>query len=118
MHIRVLHNYGGKPSGGRRILPGDYEASDERLFGLAQYLVDNGHAVITVSDVKVVDRDGDDKEEETKPLPYNEWSYNDLRAFAKVNDIDLAGATKKDEIVAAIEVWRLAHADASEDETE
>jgi len=46
MRIRVRYNYRGKPSQERVIEAGDYEDSDPRLFGLAQYLVKNGHAVI------------------------------------------------------------------------
>jgi len=47
MKINVLRNYGCWNTNERRILPGVYEAGDERLFGLAEYLVDNGHAVVT-----------------------------------------------------------------------
>jgi hypothetical protein len=42
--IRVLHNYGGKLTHEQRIEPNDYDADDPRIFGLAKYLVDNGHA--------------------------------------------------------------------------
>ncbi len=45
MHIQVLHNYGGRLTHERRILPGVYADDDPRIFGLAQYLVDNGHAI-------------------------------------------------------------------------
>jgi hypothetical protein len=44
--IRVLHGYRGAPSKERYIAAGDYADDDERLFGLAQYLVANGHAVV------------------------------------------------------------------------
>ena len=43
--IEVLHNYGGQPTGGRRIEVGTYADTDPALFGLADYLVANGHAV-------------------------------------------------------------------------
>lgn len=43
--IEVLINYGGAPTEGRRILPGVYADDDAALFGLADYLVANGHAV-------------------------------------------------------------------------
>lgn len=43
LHLRI--NYGGARTNEQRIPPGDYDADDERLFGLAGYLVDNGHAV-------------------------------------------------------------------------
>lgn len=38
--LRVLTNYGGKPTNEQRILPGDYPVEDPRLFGLSDYLVD------------------------------------------------------------------------------
>jgi hypothetical protein len=44
--IRVLHGYRGAPSQERYIAAGDYAEGDERLFGLAQYLAANGHAVV------------------------------------------------------------------------
>lgn len=56
MKIEVLHNYGGRNTNERRIPPGVYEADDERLFGLADYLVENGHAVvITEPEVEMPD---------------------------------------------------------------
>lgn len=48
--IRVLNNYGGRNTKEQRILPGDYSEDDPRLFGLADYLIENGHAV-QVTDV-------------------------------------------------------------------
>lgn len=42
--IFVKVNYGGLPTEGRRILPGTYAPDDPALFGLAEYLVANGHA--------------------------------------------------------------------------
>lgn len=57
MKINVLHNYGGWNTQERRILPGVYDSEDAALFGLAQYLVDNGHAVIAgeIEPVQVVE---------------------------------------------------------------
>lgn len=43
--IRVLRNYGGRLTNEARILPGVYNSDDERLFGLAEYLVAEGYAV-------------------------------------------------------------------------
>lgn len=45
MRIRVHTGYQGTPSRNRWIEPGDYAPKDARLFGLADYLVENGHAV-------------------------------------------------------------------------
>jgi hypothetical protein len=42
--IEVLINFGGRLTNERRILPGVYEIGDSRLFGLENYLVDNGFA--------------------------------------------------------------------------
>lgn len=43
--IRVLHNYGGQPTGFQRIEAGDYADNDSRLMSLGNYLIKNGHAV-------------------------------------------------------------------------
>lgn len=43
--IRVLQNYGGYNTNERRILPGEYDDNDPRLFGIGDYLVQHGHAV-------------------------------------------------------------------------
>lgn len=43
--ITVLKNFGGKETNERRILPGVYDVNAPELFGLADYLVENGHAV-------------------------------------------------------------------------
>ncbi len=51
MRIKILNNYGGKLTGERRILPGEYEDNDPALFGVsAQYLIDNGHAIKVLPD--------------------------------------------------------------------
>lgn len=47
MRIKLTDHYSGVPSNFRPIFPGEYEATDERLFGLANYLVNTGHAIIT-----------------------------------------------------------------------
>lgn len=43
--ITVLKNFGGKETQERRILPGVYDVNAPELFGLADYLIENGHAV-------------------------------------------------------------------------
>jgi hypothetical protein len=45
VYVRVLHDYGGTPTRERRIQPGVYLVDDPALFGIADYLVANGHAV-------------------------------------------------------------------------
>jgi len=44
--ISVHNNYGGRLTNEERIEPGEYEDTDPRLFGLAKYLVENGHAEV------------------------------------------------------------------------
>jgi hypothetical protein len=46
MRIKVLDSYRGRPSKELEIQPGEYDADDPRLFGLADYLVTNGHAIV------------------------------------------------------------------------
>lgn len=43
-HIEVLRWYTGVRTNEQPILAGIYAVDDERLFGLAEYLVKNGHA--------------------------------------------------------------------------
>lgn len=48
MKIMMLKNYGGSLTGEKRILGGVYDSEDPALFGLADYLVENGHAVVVI----------------------------------------------------------------------
>jgi hypothetical protein len=48
--IKLLINYRGKPSRERVIPAGEYNAKDPRLLKLADYLVQNGHAVVIEDD--------------------------------------------------------------------
>lgn len=45
IHIRVLHTYRGRKTKEQVIEPGVYVETDYRLFGLAEYLCDNGQAI-------------------------------------------------------------------------
>jgi len=45
MNIHLRYYYRGKPSNDRLIPAGIYDENDPALFGLANYLVQNGHAV-------------------------------------------------------------------------
>lgn len=51
MKIELLHDFAGRLTHEQRIYPGVYDEADERLFGLAQYLVDNDHAVVVTEKV-------------------------------------------------------------------
>lgn len=44
--IQVLHNFGGDITNDQRILPGTYPEDDKRLFGVTDYLIEHGHAVV------------------------------------------------------------------------
>jgi hypothetical protein len=50
MNIQVLHTYGSRRVlGSNKIAPGFYESEDPALFGLAEYLLENGHAIVVGS---------------------------------------------------------------------
>lgn len=48
--IRLKEIYQGTLTNEQPVLPGDYADNDERLFGLADYLVANGHAIVISDD--------------------------------------------------------------------
>lgn len=48
MRIEVKNNYGGSLTKERRILPGEYDSEDPALFGLADYLLEHGHAITAI----------------------------------------------------------------------
>jgi hypothetical protein len=52
--IRLKEIYQGKLTNEQPILPGNYADDDEGLFGLADYLVANGHAVHISEDEAIV----------------------------------------------------------------
>jgi e3 binding domain. len=45
MQIQVLRDFAGKLTNERRIYPGVYFLDDEALYGVGQYLIDNGFAL-------------------------------------------------------------------------
>lgn len=49
--IRVLHNFGGHVTAERRIEPGLYSEDDPRLFGVGDYLLENGHAELAGDEI-------------------------------------------------------------------
>lgn len=49
--IRLSRYYIGKPCGMQEIPAGVYDVDDPRLFGIASYLVENGHATVESIDV-------------------------------------------------------------------
>jgi len=54
-HIYVKQNYGGRLTNEQRILPGEYDITDERLFGAGEYLIANGYAVVTSETVDPIE---------------------------------------------------------------
>lgn len=75
--IRVHTGYRGKKTRERYIEPGFYVVTDDRLFGLAQFLVDTGRAELlpTAAEVDVEDSvdDGGEAPEEggdSNPAPF------------------------------------------------
>lgn len=73
MRVQVLVNYGGALTHELRIFPGVYDADDPRLFGLADHLIEAGHAI-------ALDDDEDAVEELVAPqvewetISHDEWA--------------------------------------------
>jgi hypothetical protein len=106
--LYVLRNYGGATTGGGRIEPGEYAADDPALYGLADYLVENGHAYwLSDSDDALMAVGHHESLGTLTAVGDSEsldaLSIRELRALAAERGIDLAGFTRKDDIVAAIE---------------
>lgn len=62
--IRVLKNWGGKPTNERRVLPGEYDIDDPRLFGAGLIIVNEGAAIATVVVDEAPDKDADKPKDE------------------------------------------------------
>lgn len=77
MRIRVHTGYQGAPSRNRWIEPGDYAPKDARLFGLADYLVENGHAtrIADAADTTVMEPPGDVEplQSSEQPVTPRDW---------------------------------------------
>lgn len=52
--IQLLHSYRGRLTKEQPINPGVYMVNDPKLFGLAKYLVANGHAIYVEAPVRPV----------------------------------------------------------------
>lgn len=62
--MRIQVRWGYALSLGQYIPPGIYESDDPALFGLAQYLLDNGHAALEGTlDVPFEDAEGDEDDD-------------------------------------------------------
>lgn len=125
MKVQVLHNYGGARTQERRILAGTYEHDDERLFGLAAYLIANGHALGEVPydelvandtyatfDGLTITVDAVIPNDILRTPDYNDLTMDELRklleAYDKleidvVSDMEADWRTRKAEIIAWLE---------------
>lgn len=95
--IQLLHDFAGRLTGEKRIFPGVYDADDPTIMGLAEYLVQNGHAVwVDAPPAPVVLPDTatdsmvefttataliDDEPEAEEPLPVEEFEVQDEIEF-------------------------------------
>ncbi len=77
MKIEVLENYGGQRTQERRVLPGVYNVDDPALFGVGEYLLEVGKAIVIEADTPALpestdtdtDAVGADKTPEQSPKP-------------------------------------------------
>jgi hypothetical protein len=113
MRIQVLRDYAGRLTNERRIQPGVYELDADELFGVGQYLLDNGFAVALgepVTDEEAaelpeaevesftVDSDNTDDTEpeadeptddDSDEVDYNLWTRAQLEEELEARGIDL-----------------------------
>jgi hypothetical protein len=63
MRIKVLQNFGGAVTNERRVLPGEYDASDERLCGAAAiaFMLETRAAVVIDGAPAVIDEPADNE---------------------------------------------------------
>ena len=109
MRIQVLYGYRSRVLTDGRYLPkGDHDVDD----GLGEYLVTHGHAVaLDESSVKPPPKPAGSAEDLPRYIPGKGFVNAEsatvawLRDYAREHDINLRGATAKDDIIAAIEDW-------------
>jgi hypothetical protein len=67
MRIKLHDNY--QNAAGVRLAPGEYDSTDERLQGLAGYLVSTSHASVVVEEIELPseETDGDRDTEDAPP---------------------------------------------------
>jgi len=77
---------------------------------MGRFVNDSTGAIVSVADEKDFrfgdgwTRDGDSPKPAHSETPDKSWKVDELKAYAESNSIDLDDATKKDDIVAAIEL--------------
>lgn len=97
MKIRLQSGYRGRPSGEQYIVPGEYDGADPALFGLADYLVETGHAVVTEHDPEPLPAAEDDTAPAGAPL--EDMTVAQLKTLADGLGVDLGGARSKADII-------------------
>lgn len=92
--MRILLTGHYSHASGVRLTPGEYDAADPRVGGLARYLIDTEQATLI---------EADDTDAEVGELPsYEEMTVARLKQLADERGVDLTGATKKVDIIAAL----------------
>lgn len=79
-----------------------------------------GPGPISEEDAELIDNDAvfeDLADEETGDNALETWTVPELKAYADHNEIDLDGATRKADIIAAIELWQEENDPADADDT-
>jgi len=92
MRIRVKGTYTGWKTNERVIYPGLYDVDDARLFGAANYLIRNGHAVVVAEPVAVV---VPEPEPVIEPKPEPEVEETQLEEFPPAYPVKNKRVTKK-----------------------
>jgi hypothetical protein len=85
MRIRLSGYYSGVPSMHRTIPPGEYDRTDERLLGLADYLLQTGQAE------RLEDEDS-----------VEDMTLKELKALAEERGLDTDGLRTKADFIAAL----------------
>lgn len=104
MRIKLTDQYSGVPSGMKTIYPGEYEAEDPRVFGLAGYLVQTGHAeeIEDIPAVSILDEKGE-KLPQDAPKPLDEMSVAELKVLATSMGLDFGSRISKPELLDLIQ---------------
>ena len=95
MRIHVFRDFAGKLTGERRIYPGDYALDDAALFGVGQYLLDNGFAVSLGEPVSAEDAASEPEAEidvvdaDDEPVDYSTWTVSALKDELEERGIDI-----------------------------
>lgn len=97
--IQILKGYRGRLTGEQFIPPGVYREDDDALFGLADYLVANRHAVV-VEETNL--KSFNTPPEATSDLVLSESSLEELKALGYEMGLDLGEAQDKTELIALI----------------